>query len=190
MICCSSWCHRKHGAAIGSVETKEERGDPGSLKENKKHWFPFHALNPFLKNHFKNFPALHSATLGSFSGYENPWTVLYVFSLMISCHTFNLCRKKGGWGGRFVVRPWPRAYTFCLRWVTSTRSEAVHSPKPTFSCWSGLKISTSQVLESRRNWFYFQLNALWKKSVPVIRGLDEYVQHLNWQSRQSAKQLF
>lgn len=129
MIWCSSWCHRTRSTDWKSGD-KRWKGWPRSLK--KQTLVPISRPYSFLKNHFWNFPILHSATLGSFSGYDNPWTVLYVFSLMISCHALTYkCRK----GGRVVVTSWLWAYTHFLptvvHWVISTRSsiKAVHSLK-------------------------------------------------------------
>lgn len=83
MICCSSWCHRTRSSDWISGDKRWKGWPRFPKKNNGSHFTPY----SFLKNHFWNFLALHSATLGSFSGYENPWTVLYVFSLMNSCHT-------------------------------------------------------------------------------------------------------
>lgn len=73
------------------METKDERGDPGSLKTLIPISPPPY---PFLINHFWNFPVLHSAALGSFSGYENPWT-LCIFSADIMSHFTNVERGVG-----------------------------------------------------------------------------------------------
>ena len=166
MICCSWWCHRKHGAAIGSVETKEERGDPGSLKEKNKTLVPISRPKPIPEEpsqelsrsaqcHFWDL-SLDMKTHRLYCMYFLWW---YLVTLLTSV-------EKGGRAGRFVVRPWPRAYTFCLRWVISTRSEAVHSPKPTFSCWPGLKISASQVPESRKELILLRAECSLKEICP------------------------
>ena len=112
MICCSWWCHRTRSRDWISGD-KRWKGWPRFPQKKQKnigsHFTPY----PFLKNHFWNFPALLSAALGSFSGYENPQTVLYVFSLMISCHTLTYKCRKGGLGS-VVLIPWLWAYTHLL----------------------------------------------------------------------------
>lgn len=92
MICCSSWCHRTRSSDWISGD-KRRKGWPRFPKK-KKTLVPISRPSHSLKKHFWNFPAL-----GSFSGYENPRTVLYVFSLIISCHTLTYKCRKGG----FVV---------------------------------------------------------------------------------------
>lgn len=84
-----SWCRRfvwlvaprdaiEHGAVTGSVETRDEKGWP---RFPKKKNIGSHFMPDSWEKHFWNSPTLHSAALGSLSGYENPWTGL--FSLLI-----------------------------------------------------------------------------------------------------------
>lgn len=120
MIRCSSWCHQTWSSDWIS-EDKRWKGWPRFPKKNiGSHFMP----NSWKKKkNFWNFPALHSAALGSFSGYENPWTVL--FSLLMYWHTYK-CRK-GGLG--VVVKPWLWAYTHfmptVLHWVILANSSFI-----------------------------------------------------------------
>lgn len=115
----------RHGAVVGSMETNDERGDPGSLnkkkKTKKKHWFPFHALlnsvEPCLE--LSRSARCHS---GIFLWIWKPILYCLYSSPMMFCYK---CRKGDD-------------EPTVAHWVILTRGciKGVHSL--TFS-WSGLK---------------------------------------------------
>lgn len=155
MICCSSWCHPTRSSDWISGD-KRWKGWPRFPKKKKKTLVPISRPTHSWKTTSGTFPALLSAALGSFSGYETPRTVLYVFTLMISRHTLTYKCRKGGW---VVLIPWLWAYTHFLPTVESfCQGSSPFTENRHFSCWSGLKTSAC---------VYSSPTSPWKPSCPL-----------------------
>lgn len=188
-ICCSLWCHRTRSSDRISGD-KRWKGWPRFPKKNKKnigsHFTPY---THSWKSTSGTFPVLLSAALRSFSGYENPRTVLYVFSLMITCHTLTCKCRKGGWV--VLLTPWLWAYTHFLptvvHWVILWKKQPIYW-KQTFSCWSRVKISACiysphKSLKARRCFpVPSSFNFLPENHYLRLYETKKYVKHFNWKT--------
>lgn len=88
----------QHGAVIGTVEMRDERGDPGSLKKHKNtgsHFTPY----SFLKTNISGTFPLCTVSLWDLSlDMETNGLDCMYFLLMISCHALtNVEKGLGCW---------------------------------------------------------------------------------------------
>lgn len=139
MICRSSWFHLNTEQWLDQWSQKMKGVTQVPSKKKKKtdkHWFPFHILL-IPGEHFLEL----SCSAQCHSGYENPWTVLYVFYHTTSRHFLTCKCRKGGLV--FCCGTITMSLTFCLLWshLTRIRIRAVHSLKSNIFCWSGLRRS-------------------------------------------------
>lgn len=152
-----------HGAVIGSVKTKDERGDPGSLKNIGSH------LAPCPIPEKPTFP-LCTAPLWDLS-LDMKTHGLYVFPWLISCHTFTYKCRKGGLGCCNTMTTSLHSLSAYCGTLSHFHKEASHSLDISMSvrvenqCFYHL-FKPHKSFKPGEMYFCFKLNTLWNKSVP------------------------